>query len=514
MLGVDFHNRTAELVQLERFASELRSGTTRWLAIIGPRKVGKTSMILELSRRTTGIDFVVADAQESASRPAEVFRMVALRTADALLAGDLENSLEVLAAAGRDVDDVLDASAVFGTLPARVRTAIRSVTRADMNDEVLRLCLDLPERMAEALDRKILIAVDEFQELAVGDGKNLLSIVRSTWQHHRRVGYVVSGSGRSMLEDMVTREHSPFFQHFALMYVEPFKRSDAIALLAAGGTGRAIPLDVAERAVDVLGGHPFYLQLLGETLTATEPPYDDAALKDAFQSLLFSRSGRLSLYLQLGFDRAVGRSTYLAAVLDALGDGPLRMTDIARRVHTSTADAARYLERLGDLVRRHDDGTYVLDDPVFGLWLRWRRPGGAVVPMSVIGDAAERDVAGQLARMGFDLVYQSRASRGAFDLLATRGALQLGVQVKRSPLPLTFGRVAWTRMTADAERLGWRWVIAAVDREGAIQFLDPAKATRGKSARVAKGAAIENLAAWLDRKSGAHPRSARKGAGR
>ena len=48
----------------------------------------------------------------------------------------------------------------------------------------------------------------------------------------------------------------------------------------------------------------------------------------------------------------------------------------------------------------------------------------------------ERVVAEHLARSGFELVYQSRGSRGAFDLLATRGAQQLGVQVKRSPLPL------------------------------------------------------------------------------
>jgi hypothetical protein len=69
----------------------------------------------------------------------------------------------------------------------------------------------------------------------------------------------------------------------------------------------------------------------------------------------------------------------------------------------------RYLERVGDAVRKRDDGRYELDDPVLGLWLRWRRPGGTVVPMTVIGDAAERDVATLLAPMGFDLVYQSGA---------------------------------------------------------------------------------------------------------
>jgi AAA+ ATPase superfamily predicted ATPase/Holliday junction resolvase len=497
--GVGFHDRTGEMERLAAFVAELRAGANRWLAVIGPRKVGKTSLILELSRRITDVHFVVIDTQEVSPPSLELFRTCALRVVDQLLAHELDNSLEVLAAIGKDLDQTLDASNTFTALPASLRTTIRSLARADMTDDFARLCLDLPERMAEALERHIVVAIDEFQELAGLSRADVLPLIRSIWQRHRRVGYVVSGSGRTLLQDMVTREHSPFFQHFALMYIEPFSRRDAIALLSEQPSdGPRIPVALAERAVAVLGGHPFYLQLLGEALTARKPPYDDAALKDALQDVLFSRTGRLALYLQLGFDRIVGRSTYLAAVLDALSDEPLRMTDVASRIHATTADTSRYLERVGDAIRKREDGRYELDDPVLGLWLRWRRPGGTVVPMTVIGDAAERDVATLLAHMGFDLVYQSRASRGAFDLLATRGAAQLGIQVKRSALPLSFSRTAWQRMSADARRLGWRWVIAGVDPRGTIVFLDPAKARRQKTVRLAESASIENLLAWID----------------
>jgi Holliday junction resolvase len=346
------------------------------------------------------------------------------------------------------------------------------------------------------------IAIDEFQELAQAPGKSgdPLPVIRSVWQRHRRVSYIVSGSGRTMLEDMVTQKHSPFFQHFAIMYVDPFPADEAVALLADESPGdRKIPRPLAERAVAVLGGHPFYLQLLGEALVAHEPPYDDTTLKSALQELLFSRAGRLALYLQLGFDRAVGRSQYLAAALDGLADGPLRMTDLAARIGAGTADTARYLDRLGDLVRKRDDGTYALEDAVLGLWLRWRRPGGSVLPMTLVGDAAERDVAALLARLGFELIYQSRASRGSFDLLATRGAVQLGIQVKRSALPLRFDRATWNRMTADAQRLGWRWVVAAVAPSGDVTFLDPAAVKRGKELRLAAAAEITNVVEWIDR---------------
>lgn len=500
--GAIFHDRAVELARLREHLDAVRAGGARWLAVLGPRKIGKTSLLLELSRRVGDLTIVAIDTQEVSPPSLEVFRVAALRAVDALLGSELGQSLEILAATGGDVTPSLDGSPRFGALPTSLKTAIRALPRGEMTDDFARLCLDLPERLAEALRTTLVVAVDEFQELATLPKRiaDPLPLIRSVWQRHRRVAYIVSGSGRTLLEEMVTREHSPFFQHFDLMRIGPFAVADAIELLRAEAPPeRPIPEALARRAVEILGGHPFYLQIFGEALVSSPPPYDDAALKDALQSVLFSRTGRLALYFQLTYERAVGRSTQLAATLDALAAGPIRLSAIARALGIGAADVARYLERLGDLVEKRPDGAYQVEDRVFALWVRWRRPGGAAVPMSIVGDAAERDVADHLARRGFDLVYQSRASRSAFDLLATRGAAQLGVQVKRSPLPLRFGSAEWKRMAADAKRLGWRWVVASVGPEGDVRFLDPQKVRRGKELRLGDSAMIESLVEWLER---------------
>jgi len=252
--------------------------------------------------------------------------------------------------------------------------------------------------------------------------------------------------------------------------------------------------------VQIVGGHPFYLQLLGESLTAQPPPYDEGSLKQAVQELLFSSTGRFSLYLEKGYQALVGQSTYLAAALQALAWRPQRLSEIGRAIGALSGSTVRYLERLQDAVQRREDGRYELTDPTFGLWLRWRQPGGMIVPMSVIGSKAELLVARHLARMGFDLIYQSRASRGAFALLATRAASQLGLQVRRSPLPLRIPRPAWERMDAEAERLGWRWVVAAVSPppDDEVRVRDPARARLGKEVRLGEEATIPNLLRWLD----------------
>jgi Holliday junction resolvase len=370
--------------------------------------------------------------------------------------------------------------------------------------QLIKRCLDLPEQLGQVLRRRLVIAIDEFQELATlgqhRQGFDPFPVMRSHWQKHERVGYVISGSSRSMLTALVSSTASPFFQHFELMDLGPLPQEVAARLLVEEAPDpSAISAEFATRSVSLLDGHPFYVQLFGEALTRSAPPYDDVSLKATLQQLLFDRSGRLALYFEREYRRLVGRSTYLAAVLTALAEASRRPAELARAIGAGTADTTRYVERLGDAVVRDDEGQLSLQDATFGLWLRWRQPGGAVVPMRWLGDDAEREAAVHLARLGFDLVYASRHSRGAFDLLATRGGLALGVQVKRSAaLPLRFKKSEWNRMDADARRLKWRWVVCHVSPEGEVRLLDPGLARHGAEIRLGKEAEIESVLRWLD----------------
>lgn len=498
-----FRNRTREIEALKSAFDALASGTPRWIALLGPRKIGKTSLLLEAAQRSSSTRVAVLDTLERSPLTLDFFRWLAVRALDALAADDAGGSLARRVHEPAAFRALLHASNRVSSLPAPLRNDLAALpdTKAD-RDSVARW-LQLPEELASAFKQPLVVAIDEVQELATLESKHFdpFPMMRAAWQRHEHVAYIISGSAPSMLRELVTARHSPFFMHFQLMELDPFARSDALDLLLDGGPpDRRIPRATANRIADVVGGHPFYLQLVGEALVSTDPPYDDEALKPVLQSLLFSRTGRLSLYFETEFTRIVGRAATLAATLGAVAQhGPARMTDIAHAIGASTASTARYLERLGDAIVRDENALYRMADSLFGTWVRWRNPGGSVVPMTVIGDEAEIAVAGELSSLGFDLVYQSRASRGAFDLLATRGGDQLGLQVKRTALPIRFGKTEWKRMQADAQRFGWSWAIASVDPSGTVRILDPAKAQVGREVRLGESAAIDNLLKWIDR---------------
>lgn len=506
-----FFNRTAERARIREAVAQLEAGAPRWLCLVGPRKVGKTSLLLEVARdrqataKSSGTRFVVADVLDAMPVSLDFFRMLALQVVDALLSLEAGTSLRSLALDPAAYRSALSGAPSFASLPTDVRSFLLELpVQVASTPGFVRTCLDLPEQLATALGRRIVIAIDEFQELAsLASGRKAtvsLPLMRSVWQRHKHVGYIVSGSARSLMVDLATSEHSPFFQHFTLMDVGPFSEQDSVGLLLHASADRGpIDKDLAAQVYRTIGGHPFYLQVLGEAMTETaEAAPDERTLKESLQQELFSRTGRLALHFANEFQRLVGRATTLAATLDCLAQGPQRLTDVARTIGAPTGATLNYIERLGDAVVRTEQGLHALSDPVFGLWLRWRQPGGTVVPMTLVGDEGERAAAGHLARLGFELVYQSRGSKGAFDLLATRAAAQLGVQVKRKDLPLRFGKSEWDRMEADARRYGWLWAVAAVDVDGHVVVLDPARARHGANVTLDEKATIDNVLRWLD----------------
>ena len=388
-----FYGRETELDQLLRGVDALRAGAPSWVALLGSRKIGKTSLLLELSRRAASRDvvFSVVDVLEHTPVDPEVIRQAALTVVDAVLGAGLSQSLQALATEPAEYVAALAGTVTFPRLDEIARRVVIELPTGPMSRERIRQWLELPEWLARALEIHVVSAWDEFQALEGLKLKrcslDLFALMRSVWQRHQHVTYFISGSEPSLLRDLTSAERSPFFQHFALMELGALPLDVAERLLIENAPpDRPMPVETAQAAAELMGGHPFYVQMLGDQLTHLAPPYDATALKEAVQGLMFTRTGRLALYFEGWFARLVGRSTQLAAVLRALAAGPIRLTDVATRIGAASGSTVRYLERLGDAVTVTDAGRYTLVDPVFALWLRWRQPGGTIIPMAVIGD--------------------------------------------------------------------------------------------------------------------------------
>ncbi len=488
--GPAFFDRKQELQTLLKSAHDLLHGKQTYWAIIGFRKIGKSSLLWEFERHLPeSILSVHLDCWEIRLNPYAFFHELVKQLVNSYLikSGDVEKVgyVDRLASLSQGLDFSLTLARLqlLGLESLnRAATALRLLERHEFSYELFDTIVDLPQALSQETDRRCVVIIDEFQELKslerfkavkehIGD---LFAFLRGHWQRHDRVNYMVGGSKITLLRDLLLDVNAPFFQHFRLLDLQPFSRQEAVELLTTfvPEEGKTIPLSLAHEIIDLVGANPFYLQVIGEELCAEESTEEIRAvtLKTTLQRTLFDNTGRLNLYFQRLLNDIIGKSSSLESVLLTLTEDR-RITDIARAIHVDSGTASNWLGRLlkEDIVVRHEDGTYSIPDPGFKLWLRSRSDIQTVLPPLVLGTETEKLVARRLMAQGVRLVNHSQASRGAYDLLAQMNGQAVGLQCKKVDLPYYLPREEYDLMQAWAQKLGWIPVLA-LNFQGEIRF--------------------------------------------
>jgi AAA+ ATPase superfamily predicted ATPase len=488
-----FFNRDRELDALGSVIRDAGAGSRRWLALVGHRKIGKTSLLVELLRRHAGgIPMAYVDCWEVRSDPLQFLgRFVLSLVAPALRHHGAEAEVGPLEPEDGEGLSARTVQAIARLRSSALDEAVRlhaSVSSGRPAAGTMRRVFDLPGRLASELERPMVVILDEFQELdrlrrlrrlkdRVDD---VFGLLRSLWQHHENASYVVAGSRLTVMRQILEDEKSAFFQHFEILDLGPFERGDTVRMLreaAHVGSGVAESAAVG-RVLDLLGDHPFYVRvLLREAAAAlsrerTSLRMLERALKESLEATLLDENGRLSLFMEQRYRAVTGDSSTLESVLRGFVD-PARISDVAERLHVRTGAVSSAVKKLlaDDILVKVAAGRYRLADPTLALWLKHRIDFRLAMPPLLVGTDSEQLVARRLAADGFRGVYQSRASRGAFDLLAIHDTRVFGLQVKTGKLPFDLRRQERARLLADARRLGFVPVLALVEEEN-VRFYD------------------------------------------
>jgi len=518
VVGESFHNRRIELEQLLGVAKSLEEGIPRYYALLGLRKVGKSSLLQEFKRRAAEMkDLVIAivDCSESCIDANTFFEDLATELIDefliatgyasqtGLLSGAKQDDASLTMAAGRI--QVLGVDSLNKGLLAMLE--VRKSGEA-LRDQY-RLIIDLPEMLAAETGKNFIVVFDEFQECAKLNAQKNVKITmgdvfhffRARWQRHEKVAYLISGSEISLLQKMIQEESSSFFQHFNPMTVAEFSFADAREMFAAllEKSGYVMEEEMLSELIQLTNGHPFYLQVLGEELCKASPEREIKRniYKIVLQQTLFESAGRLSLYFAGQYAKHIKTSTSLEKTLASISSGYVRVSEIARDLGQLTGHISSFIGRLVemDILVKVDD-TYQFRDPVFGLWIKGTKSHlKSVIGPYTLGDQVEKAIADKLAKEGFSLVYQSKASRGVFDLLAILNSFMIGLQVKKiTKFPFYLSKDEFAKMRSWGERLNWLPILCVYIDDNYIRFF-PLKALSdvGKSMRANKTDGTEHL---------------------
>jgi uncharacterized protein len=244
-------------------ATRLEAGTH--LIVAGPRRTGKTSVceaaLARAGRRgayTAKVDlFRVSDAAELAEALAAA--VIANRSAT-------HRALRRARSAGRAALTAAQSAAVIrmiGELGEGVELALTPGLAANDPERALDLALELPEKVAKADGRRLILFFDEFQEVAsarrpYGDPDAVTNRMRAVFQRSTAVSYLFAGSLEHVVRDLFAptrRAFSSFGSFYALRPIsEDEWRRGLAERFAADDCTIAEP--ALARIVELGGGHP------------------------------------------------------------------------------------------------------------------------------------------------------------------------------------------------------------------------------------------------------------------
>ena len=231
--------------------------------------------------------------------------------------------------------------------------------------------LNLPERIAEAKDIKVMVCIDEFQNIAeFNDPLFFQRKLRSHWQMHQKAGYCLYGSKRHMMLEVFTDSSMPFYKFGDLFFLNKIDTAHLVQFISErfSSTGKSISEDACRTIITLADNHPYYVQQLSQlswlrtSKTCTEEIVvrAHASLVDKL-SLLFS-----NLVETLSFQQ----TCYLHAVI--AGEKAITSSETMYKYHISSATAAS--RSLNTLIKKEildsKAGSVSFQDPIFEYWLR------------------------------------------------------------------------------------------------------------------------------------------------
>lgn len=125
--------------------------------------------------------------------------------------------------------------------------------------------LQLPEMLAKEKGIKIIVCIDEFQQLAnLPEYKDMEGKMRSVWQQQQLTSYCLYGSKRNMMLNIFNNANSPFYRFGQVIFMQKIAKEHWVPFIRQSfeKTGKSIPQEMAERICDTVSCHSWYLQQL------------------------------------------------------------------------------------------------------------------------------------------------------------------------------------------------------------------------------------------------------------
>jgi uncharacterized protein len=232
----------------------------------------------------------------------------------------------------------------------------------------------LPAKVAARLERRVVIALDEFQAIASFNGGSVEHALRAAVQQQRQVGYVFAGSEPSLMEQMIGPRR-PFYKAGPVLRLGKIDPAIFTAFVdhRFRGTGITPEAGLGTAVVDLASNLPYDVQRLAHETwdDAVEAGRRKVTLED-LHTTLHRLLGEQDPMFETIWQRLTlaQRATLRAVVLEHGVELLAAETRTRHRLGgASSVQSSLAALQKQDLVTRDDDGRYVVVDSLLREWV-------------------------------------------------------------------------------------------------------------------------------------------------
>jgi uncharacterized protein len=250
-----FTNREQETAELRADALNGQD-----VVLFAPRRYGKSSLVWRVSQELIGAGALVAHVNLMTTPTTTQLAEKLARTIHEDIASPLFRAKERLRIfQGLRIRPTVTVDPEDGSLSFSFDASGR---REDINATLERL-LELPGQLAGERKRRVVLILDEFQEIVDID-PNLPRLMRSVFQQQPEVAHIYLGSKRHMMEQIFSDENEPFWRsakQIELGVIDPQPFGEYIERQFER-TGKSITPTAIDAVLGTTHGHPYATQEL------------------------------------------------------------------------------------------------------------------------------------------------------------------------------------------------------------------------------------------------------------
>ncbi len=362
-MSVGGNNFTDRIEETKRIKLDFENGVN--VILISPRRMGKTSLIKKVISEIDNpmLKIIYMDIYDCRSEYDfyNRFAETIMKSTGNHLEQVMENIKRFLVRISPKIS--------FSPEPNSEFSVSLGITPKDYSPEEI---LNLPERIAKEQGVRLVVCIDEFQQ--IGEFTDSLTIqkrLRGVWQHHQNVSYCFFGSKKHLMENIFQNRRMPFYQFGEMLHLKCIPTIYWVPFICSRFEkyGKKIAEEYAGRICQVVKNYSSYVQQLAWNVMAeTEKEVNEESFEEGLKALLEQNS---SLFIQqtdglttyqLNFIRLLCKDIHSGFTTQAVSEiYPLGSKSNIDRIKKSLVDK--------EIITIEKDGIF-LADSVFELWFK------------------------------------------------------------------------------------------------------------------------------------------------